>query len=85
MYYIRLAIWFKSRHDLRMKLLDEIVELTAGDDVRLVTLLRKCLIVAARLKNESLRQWVTAELNGYADHLTMPDYRVTGITAKGFS
>ena len=68
-----------------MKLLDEIVELTAGDDVRLVTLLRKCLIVAARLKNESLRQWVTAELNGYADHLTMPDYRVTGITAKGFS
>ena len=67
-----------------MKQLDEIVELAASDEARLVTILRKCLVVAARLKNDSLRDWATAELNGYPDHLELPDYRITGITAKGF-
>lgn len=67
-----------------MKQLDEIVDLAASEEPRLVTILRKCLVVAARLKNDSLREWATAELNGYPDHLAMPDYRITGITAKGF-
>lgn len=67
-----------------MKQLDEIVDLAASDDARLVTILRKCLVVATRLKNDRLREWVTAELNGYKDHLMMPDYRITAITAKGF-
>lgn len=71
--------------DLRsnVKILGDIVELAASDDARLVTILRKCLIVAAQLKNDRLREWALAELTGYKDHLAMPDYRVCGITAKG--
>jgi len=67
-----------------MKQLDDIVDMAAGDDARLVTILRMCLVVAAELNNESLRDWATAELNGYKDHLSAPDYRIARVTAKGF-
>ena len=66
-----------------MQLLARIIEGAITDDVKLVTLLRQCLILANELDNESLKAWATAELNGYPDHNAMPEYRVTPITAKG--
>ena len=66
-----------------MKLLGKIVDGSTTDEVKLVTLLRQCLILADELGNDSLKVWATAELNGYPDYENMPEYRVTRITAKG--
>lgn len=66
-----------------MQLLARIIDGAITDDVKLVTLLRQCLILANDLDNESLKIWATDELNGYPDHNNMPEYRVTSITAKG--
>jgi hypothetical protein len=66
-----------------MQLLAKIIEGAIDDDVKLVTLLRKCLILADNLNNESLKAWATAELNGYPDHNIIPEYRITQVTAKG--
>lgn len=66
-----------------MQLLARIIDGAITDDVKLVTLLRQCLILADELNNESLKIWATAELNGYPDHNAMPEYRTTAITAKG--
>jgi hypothetical protein len=64
-----------------LKLLDDIIDGTTDDSVSLVSLLRKCLVFADKLKNEKLKKWVLAELNGYDDGL--PDYRVLGVNAVG--
>lgn len=66
-----------------MQLLARIIDGAITDDVKLVTLLRQCLILANDLDNESLKTWATAELNGYPDYKAMPEYRSTQITAKG--
>lgn len=67
-----------------MKLLDEIVEAAASDEVRLATILRKTLVAAVRLKNDQLRSWTLGELNGFKNHEDLPPYRVFSIHAKGF-
>jgi HAMP domain-containing protein len=46
--------------------------------------LRKCLVVATRLKNDRLKGWVLGELNGYENKEALPPYRVKRIQAKGF-
>lgn len=66
-----------------MRQLREIIELASSDESRIVTILRKCLVVAELLRNESLREWVLAELNGYKATGDLPDYRKVNITAKG--
>ncbi len=38
-------------------------------------LLRKCQILAFRLKHEPFKQWVAHELNGYPDDAALPPYR----------
>jgi hypothetical protein len=38
-------------------------------------LLRKCQILAFRLRHEPFNQWVAHELNGYPDAATLPSYR----------
>lgn len=67
-----------------MKLVNEIIELAVDDTVRLPVILRKCLVVATKLKNERLKQWVLGELKGYEDNDNLPQYRVLPITAKGY-
>jgi hypothetical protein len=47
-------------------------------------LLRKCKVLAARLKNKELGEWVDRELNGYAERSLLPDYRVVDVISKGF-
>jgi len=67
-----------------MKLLDDIIELGAGDKSSVSTLLRKCLVLAHTLKNDRLKDWAENELNGYtSDDDSVPDYRKTSAPAKG--
>jgi AbiTii len=39
------------------------------------TLLRKCRVLASRLQNDELKQWVQSELDGYRDEMEVPEYR----------
>jgi AbiTii len=67
-----------------MKLLEEIIDLAASDNGSVATLLRKCLVLAHRLKNDRLKTWAEKELNGYERDDEVPEYRKTAIGAKGF-
>jgi hypothetical protein len=66
-----------------MKLLDEIVDQAVDGETSLSVLLRKCLVLSHRLKNERLKAWAEKELDGYANDDELPDYRVTNINSKG--
>ncbi|HME21687.1 MAG TPA: hypothetical protein VKI44_10135 [Acetobacteraceae bacterium] len=66
-----------------MRLLDEIIDLAVDGNTQTTTLLRKCLLLARRLKNARLREWVEKELNGYEASDELPDYRHTTGVAKG--
>jgi hypothetical protein len=68
---------------LNMKLLDEIVDLAVDDKNSLPVLLRKCLVLSHRLKNERLKAWAEKELDGYADDDPLPDYRQTYAMSVG--
>lgn len=58
-----------------MSLLEDI-EVSATDSSTPVSdLLRKCQILAARLRHEPFKQWVSHELNGYPGEATLPAYR----------
>ena len=68
-----------------MKLLDEIIELAAGENNSVATLLRKCLVLSHTLRNDRLKVWAENELNGYATTgPEVPEYRKTAAPAKGF-
>lgn len=59
-----------------MSLLREIQDAAVSSKTRVSDLLRRCKILAARLKSEELAQWVEHELNGYPSRDALPDYRV---------
>lgn len=58
-----------------MSLLTEIQAAATDPTVSLSDLLRKCQILAFRLRHEPFKQWVSHELNGYPDEATLPTYR----------
>ena len=66
-----------------MRLVDEIIDVAVDDKTSLPVLLRKCLVLAHRLKNERLQRWVEKELDGYADDDALPDYWQTNAISKG--
>jgi hypothetical protein len=66
-----------------MKLLDEIVDLATNAETQPSVLLRKLLILAYRLRNETLRMWVEKELNGYGPTDELPDYRLIQTHSTG--
>jgi hypothetical protein len=66
-----------------MQLLDEIITSASGSDEQIAVTLRKCLVLAFKLKNESLKDWVGHELNGYGNDDPLPNYRTAHGTAKG--
>lgn len=59
-----------------MRLIREIQDNAVGPDVPVAVLLRKCKILATRLSYDPLKQWTEYELNGYADGVDLPSYRV---------
>src|SRR5690348_8010178 len=58
-----------------MTLLAEIQRDAIDTSVSVSVLLRKCLLLAARLDHAPLREWVENELNGYASSDLVPPYR----------
>ncbi|MFJ3473387.1 hypothetical protein ACIPJ1_10665 [Microbacterium maritypicum] len=56
-----------------MTLLDDVIEQASDGDA--AAMLRKLMIVARRMGAEPLNAWVKAELNGYDDADSIPDYR----------
>jgi len=65
------------RNDVRVTLLDEIQTAATDPSLSLSDLLRKCQILAFRLRHEPFREWVSHELNGYPDEVTPPPYRTS--------
>jgi hypothetical protein len=59
-----------------MTLLGEIQVAALDSSVPLPDLLRKCKVLAARLKHAELANWVNHELNGYPDRESLPPYRI---------
>lgn len=67
-----------------MALLQDIITEATSETCDVPTLLRKALVLAARLRNDELKAWVGSELNGYADATAVPDYRRTEVSSYGF-
>jgi len=61
-----------------MSLLREIQDAAVDGTSDLETLLRKCRVLATRLKHEELKMWVSRELEGYPRDVALPDYRKCG-------
>ncbi|PKQ29526.1 MAG: hypothetical protein CVT60_04945 [Actinobacteria bacterium HGW-Actinobacteria-10] len=66
-----------------MNVLEEIQAAATESSVPLPDLLRKCAILASRLKNNEFRTWVDHELNGYDKAEQVPAYRILSIQARG--
>ena len=58
-----------------MALLLEIQNEAVDGKADLATLLRKCRVLAARLRNDEFRNWVQHELDGYPPEAELPEYR----------
>jgi hypothetical protein len=58
-----------------MSLLRDIQSAAIDGTSDLETLLRKCRVLAARLKQEEFKNWVQWELDGYPAGVELPDYR----------
>jgi hypothetical protein len=58
-----------------VSLLTEIQTAATDPGVPLSDLLRKCQILAFRLRHEPFKEWVAHELNGYPDETPLPKYR----------
>jgi hypothetical protein len=64
-------------------LLDDIIKLALDDKTSLSVLLRHCVVLGSKLKNEKLKVWANQELNGYRGKEDLPDYRIAHVGAKG--
>lgn len=58
-----------------MTLLREIQVAATESDVPLPTILRKCKVLASRLRHEPFKEWTEWELTGYPNEDALPDYR----------
>jgi len=45
-------------------------------------LLRHCLIIAAKLKQNDVAEWINSELNGYGNKIPLPQYRKIPVSVK---
>lgn len=66
-----------------MFLLEQIQADAVDPKSDLEALLRKCKVLAARLKSEPLEQWLTWESDGYQEGVVVPDYRVWAAEVRG--
>jgi hypothetical protein len=66
-----------------MKLVDEIIEMASDGKRSLADALRKCLVLAFELKNETLKKWVEGELNCFKRDEEVPNYRAVLLQSKG--
>jgi hypothetical protein len=66
-----------------MTLLREIQAAAVDSSADLPTLLRRCKVLASRLKLAELAAWSNLELNGYPDISRVPEYRRVRVSAIG--
>ncbi|MEY9531165.1 AbiTii domain-containing protein [Sinorhizobium fredii] len=66
-----------------LALIDDIISSLTDTKEPVADVLRRCLVLAYKMKNEPLKHWVEKELNGYAIDEELPDYRKSFGTAKG--
>ncbi len=67
-----------------MGLLDEIVKAITETDEKTSSILRKCLVLSYKLRNDALKSWASKELNGYdREDPDLPEYRRIVAPAKG--
>jgi hypothetical protein len=66
-----------------MTLLREIQSAAMDSTIPIPDVLRKCKVLAARLKNKPLAEWVDRELNGYPDAESTPEYRRAKVQSVG--
>ncbi|BCX48609.1 chemotaxis protein cheY [Haloferula helveola] len=59
-------------------LLTQIQNEAVDGESDLSSLLRKCRVLAQRIDNAALKEWVNHELNGYSDAEALPAYRIIG-------
>lgn len=59
-----------------MSLLKEIQDEAVTSQSDIASLLRKCRVLASRLKNDDLKNWVQNELDGYKPKDELPAYRI---------
>ena len=64
-------------------LLQQIEEEAVDSKSDVAALLRKCLVLASRLRNDSLKSWIQFELNGYTEASDIPEYRVVPCQSIG--
>jgi hypothetical protein len=67
-----------------VSLLRDIQAAALDPSVDLATLLRKCLVLAKRLKHDELSAWVTRELSGYGAEDPLPPYRRLSVQSNGY-
>lgn len=67
----------------QMQLLDEIIDLLSSDNASTENALIKAQVLAHRLGDSELTQWVEHELRGYPDTAEIPSYRVVSVTLVG--
>lgn len=66
-----------------MTLLRDIQAAAIDDSASLAALLRRCLVLANRLKYPPLADWANKELEGYSADEELPSYRLANGQAKG--
>lgn len=66
-----------------MKMLEDIIVSVTETKEPISDILRRCLVLAHKLKNASFKAWVEMELNGYSADASLPDYRFGRGTALG--
>ena len=67
----------------QMILLEQLQEAAVDPNSDLGEVLRRCKVLAARLKSPQLEDWLLWESNGYPDDVDLPDYRVWPVVVKG--
>ena len=67
----------------QMILLEQLQEAAVDPNSDLGEVLRRCKVLAARLRIPPLEDWLLWESNGYPDDVDLPDYRVWPIAVKG--
>ena len=66
-----------------MVLVDEIIEVLSSKNLSLENALFKAKVLAHRLGESEMKQWVDCELTGYPDAGTLPSYRVIPVSVMG--
>lgn len=68
-----------------MTLLQEIIQSAVNDtNTDVSNLLRKCKILAVKLRNEEFKKWVDNELTGYKNKEDLPQYRILRVGSYGY-